>query len=988
MSESKIRALNEQGATLYKQCRFAEAIPLAKQLVHLTWDHYGADSPHYAESLNNLAGLYQKLGDFAQAERLHKAALAIVEQIYKGEPHPGVATSLNYLARLYYSYGDFARAESFCLRALAVLEAVYDEEHPEVFLSLTILAGLYKTRGDFAQAERLYRRALTIGERVFGEEDPEVATGLANLAGLYQELGDFAQAERLHKAALAIREQVYKGAPHTAVASSLNNLAEFYQTLGDFAQAEPLYQRALAIWEQVYKGAPNPDVASSLDNLAGLYTSLGRYSEAEPLYQCAIVIREQALGQEHPAVATSLNNLAVHYHDLRDYVQAELFARRALAIREKALGKEHPDVAGSLNDLAGLLAATGRYAEALLLLSEGTQIESTLLASLAGALPERQLLTFARMIEGDAHVMLTLVWRYLGHDADAVRAALDLVLKRKAFALEATAARHEAALSGTYPALQSLFDKLHQVRMELARATLAGPPQVAEQAIEVHRHRLDELKERCEVLERDLAREVPEVALQQRLRAVDRQAVALNLPPETVLVEFARFDPYRFEAVGTAPRLEAPRYLAFILLAGEPDAVQMIDLGEAAGIDALIATFRTHVIGPTRGPGAERPEADPHPLLDVCRELYGRLFQPLLQALGEDRDRRLLLSPDGELNLLPFETLLDAEGRFVIEAHRVSYVASGRDVLRFGQRLGEPGEALIVADPDFDLCASEPAADPVDGSPREERFATTREGRSRDFRAEVDLFERLSSTRAEGEHITALLRQKGVPVRDPWFDREALEAPLKSVRAPLILHLATHGFFESDQARTPEDGSRGLSLRGSREGVPLAANIENPLLRSGLALAGANAQLRQRSQAPQAEDGILTALDVCGLNLYGTELVTLSACDTGVGEVRRGEGVFGLRRAFHQAGAKSLVMSLWQVPDEETQLLMEQFYQHLLAGQSKPDALREAQLSVIREMRERHVQPDFCGLAHPFFWAAFICQGDPAPMERGAPREG
>ena len=166
--------------------------------------------------------------------------------------------------------------------------------------------------------------------------------------------------------------------------------------------------------------------------------------------------------------------------------------------------------------------------------------------------------------------------------------------------------------------------------------------------------------------------------------------------------------------------------------------------------------------------------------------------------------------------------------------------------------------------------------------------------------------------------------------------------------------------------------------RSGRNLLPLS--IENPLLRSGLVLAGVNTFLQKRQLMPEAEDGILTALDVCGLDLYGTDLVTLSACDTGIGEVRRGEGVFGLRRAFHQAGARTLVMSMWQVEDETAWILMEQFYQNLLSGLQKTDALRQAQLDTIRNMREGNLWPEY-GFPHPFFWAAFICQGDPAPLQ-------
>jgi CHAT domain-containing protein len=205
----------------------------------------------------------------------------------------------------------------------------------------------------------------------------------------------------------------------------------------------------------------------------------------------------------------------------------------------------------------------------------------------------------------------------------------------------------------------------------------------------------------------------------------------------------------------------------------------------------------------------------------------------------------------------------------------------------------------------------------------------------------------------------------------PWLESAALEARLKERRSPRVLHLATHGFFLTDQEHDPNKESRALEIIGAETGDigrlsgPLP---ENPLLRSGLALAGAQTWLDGKVPPPEAEDGLLTAEDVAGLDLLDTELVVLSACETGLGEVRTGEGVFGLRRAFIVAGARTLVMSLWKVPDEQTCELMIDFYKRVLAGQGVADALRQAQLA----MKEKH--PD------PHFWGAFICQGYPGPL--------
>ncbi len=204
---------------------------------------------------------------------------------------------------------------------------------------------------------------------------------------------------------------------------------------------------------------------------------------------------------------------------------------------------------------------------------------------------------------------------------------------------------------------------------------------------------------------------------------------------------------------------------------------------------------------------------------------------------------------------------------------------------------------------------------------------------------------------------------------------QALEGSLKALltpgHAPRMLHLATHGFFLPDQPDDPDADPLALHLddRGSDAlGRLSGRRLPNPLLRSGLALAGANTWLQGDELPPEAGDGLLFAEDVTGLDLLNTELVVLSACDTGLGDIHAGEGVFGLRRAFVLAGAKTLVMSLWKVPDQQTQELMVDFYERILRGEGRAEALRGAQLALKQQY------------PHPRYWGAFICQGNPDPL--------
>ena len=422
-----------------------------------------------------------------------------------------------------------------------------------------------------------------------------------------------------------------------------------------------------------------------------------------------------------------------------------------------------------------------------------------------------------------------------------------------------------------------------------------------------------------------------------------------------MLVEFVRIDAFDFQAVPARgeSRWRPARYLAFVMAAKEPDSVQMLDLGEAGPIDRLIAEIRAGVtresdhdadrdmVKAKRLPG--RPAGDP-----VGRALRTALFDPLLGALSGRR--RLLLAPDGDISRLPFEVLPNDDGRRLIDDYCISYLGCGRDVLRFQAQAGEAGEPVVAADPDFDLRD--------DTVPSRTGAAWGRQ--SRDLGESEVSFDRLPATRGEGERIARLLKVR------PWLRAEVLETRLKQVRSPWVLHLATHGFFLADQGRDPDDV--GLDRRAATWAASRGCGWRTRCCVRGWRWPGATPGYRRGPLPPEAEDGLLTAEDVTGLDLLDTELVVLSACNTGLGEVRTGEGVFGLRRAFVLAGAKTLVMSLWKVPDEETRELMEDFYRRILSGEPRAEALRNAQLALK------------AGQPHPYFWGAFICQGNPGPL--------
>jgi CHAT domain-containing protein/tetratricopeptide (TPR) repeat protein len=744
--------------------------------------------------------------------------------------------------------------------------------------------------------------------------------------------------------------------------------------MGDHAAALPLYQGAAEYLRAELGNVHHPDYADSLRGLAYLHSEMGDYAFALPLHQRAAEVFRAVLGEAHPDYADSLHVLASVHSAMGDHAAALPLYQRAAEVRRAALGEAHPRYADSLHGLAAVLSASDRHAEAMPLLQQAASVDDRMIGQVLSIGSERQRIAFLRTFRCRLDLTVSLVLQRFGKSPAATRAAFDLVLRRKAIGSEATAEQRDAVLGGKYAALQPRLQELVAVRMGVTRATLAGP---GPEGPEDHGRRLAWWSARRERLEAELARQIPEMNLERALRAADRRAVALALPEGVVLVEFLQFHVLDFHAVPARGEKswQSERYVAFVLRSGDPDDVQMIDLGEAGPIDLMIADFRAGVIDAVRGrnmsPSTRADMPSPAEAEGLGTRLRAALFDRLIPALGGRT--RLLIAPDGDLTRLPFEVLPRDDGGRLIDSYRISYLSCGRDALRLGVTASDPPTSpLLFADPDFDLEADgRSVPDPVSTA-----RAAGRRSRDMDRGRDAYHFDRLPGARAEGERVAALLGVRSV------LDAAATEGRLKAeCRSPRILHLATHGFFLPNQQPALSNVAPGLigdrigsAAEGFGAGRLSGPGMENPMLRSGLALAGANTWLKAGNPPEEAEDGLLTAEDVTGLDLLATELVVLSACETGLGQVHVGEGVFGLRRAFVLAGARTLVMSLWKVPDEPTRELMEDFYGRLLAGEGRAEALRQAQLA----MKAKY--PD------PFYWGAFICQGDPSPLNVTEPR--
>jgi CHAT domain-containing protein/Tfp pilus assembly protein PilF len=844
-----------------------------------------------------------------------------------------------------YQAGRYVEALPLAKRALAIYEGMLGPGHPQVATALNNLALLYKAQGDYKQAWSLHLRALAIREKALGPKHPAVAVSLHNLASLIHDLGDQEQAVVLYQRALAIKEETL-GPEHSSVASSLEGLAMLYQEQGKYRQAGQLLRRSLAIREKTL-GPEHPDIANSLNNLAALYQEQGDYKQAEPLYQRALAIREKAFGLDHSAFANTLEHLASLHHEQRDYGRAEPLYHRALAIYEKVLGAEHPLVAVSLNNLAAFYYDQGDYGRAVNFLQRGSEVAEKNIALTLSIGSQQQKQLYLDKFKGETYATVSLHVQDAPQNADAACLALTVILRHKGRTLDASTDQIAALRNHAAPTDKKLFDQLAAIQSRLATLQLSGAGDLSPAARQAE---MERLAAEQEWLEDAIGHR--SATFRATSRTVTLDVVRQAVPTDAALVElFVYYSPEAKVKTG-AQKIGKPHYVAYVLHRAD-DAPQFVDLGEAALIDAEVERLRVVL--------KDSKRAD---FQSIARVVDERIMRPVRKLLGQTR--RVLLSPDGALNLIPFAALVDENSKYLGENYSFTYLTSGRDLLRLQAQAESRNAPSVLANPLYDLPANKDA-NPSSTQSNENQ-------RSLDFT--LLNYKPLPGTAEEAAALGKLWPNAQVLTQD-----KATESALKQVRSPRILHIATHGFFLADQ---PRDLPAGDKLRRATIDTfeasplsntsPLPARWENPLLRSGLVLAGVKQQ-----QSGAGEDGVLTALEAAGLDLWGTKLVVLSACETGLGDVQNGAGVYGLRRALVLAGSQTQVMSLWKVSDAGTRDLMTAYYTRLQAGEGRTEALRQVQLAMLRgELKPTQDGADY---RHPYYWAAFIPSGDWRSMD-------
>jgi len=855
--------------------------------------------------------------DLVEREQWARAVLASAESesgadsLETADAMMRLAMALGFGAR----DADLAEVRRLAGRAIEIREAILGTDDPQVAAAMADYVGVLWSFRRYEEARPLAERALSIRLRSSREEDPALATSLYQLAALLNIEGDYAAAEPLYRRALAVWRRA-PGDHRQDMASALHYMGVVRWNIGDTDGARRLIDESLAILQEAL-GTGHPLVAQRLALLGALSEAAGDRAGARVLYERAGAVWSKALGPDHPHVARSLTSLGNLQLKAGNPEAAKPFFDRALAIRIKAFGPAHPLVAHSLGDLGRVAEARGNGAEAERLMKDAVTIlrkdPPTVAVDLASAL-----IDLARVERSNGETA-----RALALSIEGERRARTGFRRGSRGMPEADALRYQAIRTGGLDlALTALLE-------------LTGPRDEETAAVfgEVIRSRGLVFEEVARVN----ATGTPVGAPDGTGETIDPVRLQAALPPGSALVAYVRY-----EEPGRAGRVSRASYAAFVV---EPvgSAPRVVGLGSADLIDALVGAWRAEAGADPRLRGTRRAE---EAYRAAGERLRAAVWDPLADRMAGRR--RVFLVPDGALGLVSFAALPAGAGRYMIEAGpRFDYLSAERDLLAAPRPRPAGAGALVMGAADFDT-AEEPASVARDAADRTPPCGAV----------DALAFAPLPGTAAEAAEVATMMgRASDVTVLTGSLATESAFRRLAPGRS--VIHLATHGWFLGGGCH-PDPG--GVLVDDDE-----LVSGEDPLLLSGLAFAGAN---RRMPAGRDSGDGLLTAREVSGLDLSSVDWAVLSGCETGVGRVMDGEGVLGLRRAFHAAGAGTLIMSLWPVDDGAARAWMRGLYEGRLNGLPTDEAVAEAGLGLLRTQRQRGAT------THPFFWGGFVAAGD------------
>jgi CHAT domain-containing protein/tetratricopeptide (TPR) repeat protein len=867
-------------------------------------------------------------GALDEALNLTEEVLAFGLQRWTDNP-VSIYNTLLELGAILQAQGRLAEAQATFEEAFDGLTRDYGELHPSTLVAGVNLSQIYEKNGLYDKAEPVLAAALGRLEANFGPAHPDTLRARNNMALLHESQGNFREAEPLYLQSLELMA-VNFGPDYTDTVAVKNNLAYLYMLMENYDEAGELLTDVQQQWLMLF-GTDHQNTLKATNNLGRVMHKLNRLPEAELQIKEALRVRREVLGAEHIDSIRSMIDLGGVYIDQQRLPEADQLLVDALSLAEKVLGSQHPYTFEALNMLALAREAANNLKGALSLRETGMERRSEFLDRMLWTTGENAREGYIRLHRPELNDYVALLARM--DSPDGGKKLINVSLQRKGLLLKVTSEIQQIATLSRDPKLAVLANKLRASRKRLAALTLSGPTAATQGR---HPQALYELEQEVNQLQGELGR--ASVRFRTSIAQVNADTLETVLAEDHALVDFVLY-----EADGEPHMLGA-----VVVNEGGEFRYELLHYNDQEVIDGAITRYREII---------QDDLADEYELLEVGMDAYDKVWGPVQAALNGVES--VYLIPDGLLNILPFSALINHDEEYLIQTHDVHILSSGRDLLPTGFNLVD-GEYVVLAGPDYD------SQDVVSEAEIQQAMGKRSSAMQVGIRAAGTglrglSFAPLPGAEREGRNIVDQVNRQNVAQQE-FFGTEAQEQVLANLKqAPEILHMATHGFFlkADDSLR-----KRLLKLqRGSEQQIPPPG--DNPLLRAGLAFAGINSNAQFLGDIDTANDGVLTALEVLSLNLSGTRLVVLSACETGLGEIHEGEGVYGLRRSFQEAGVAEVISSLWEVSDAGTQALMTGFYDRLLTGQPAREALRDAKLALI----------DTPEWNYPYVWSAFMIVG-------------
>ena len=911
-------------AQLYNSIRESEkAIALATEAMQIRGKIQGKGSADYGVSCMALAHAYSDIGQFGKAELLYLEAKQVFEKsVGKTDFNYGVCC-FN-LAYSYSATGQYEKAEFYFTEYRQIRTSLLVKADQAYANSSNLLAAVYYNMGLYEKAEVLYLEARQILQEVLGKENLNYFDVGSNLALLYLKMGQYEKAETLYMDSRQMREKVFgKNHPEYAIISS--SLAGLYQNMGHLEKAESLEMEARQIREKAF-GKNHPDYAISCVNLAIIYKLKGQHVQAEPLLIEGKEILEKIFGKEHPHYAGSCLNLAVHYLDIGQYKKAEPLFLEAKLLKEKQVGNQHLDYGKICSAMANLYWLLGQPFLAEKEFKESFSAKVHNLISVFQFSNEKEKTQFIKNVSGQDDIAYSF---YLSEKVASAQ-PYSLSLFHRNLILSSLQFLNQYIFSGYDTLINNMYTEWVNIKKYLS--VLYSSPKGMGQANRV------KLEEQAGHLEREINRRSSFFKNYQDDQAVTWENIQQNLKVGEAAIEFTEF---RFH---NGKRYTDSTYYIASLLRKDQLTPEMVYLFEKRQLDSLLRYKSTsagqHQLSYLYTKG--RTEAN--------KSLYDIIWKPVDEKLAGIKT--IYFAPAGALHKIAFSALPVSTTQVLSDKYQLVQLNTTASVGDKSLSSLKASDKIILyggVQYDADSTSIRQAAlnySANDVASRSLPDDLLREG--------VSDFYYLTGTEKEVTAIENLARKSNYTITRSYA-MLATEESFKNLtgkNSPSVLHVATHGFFFPDPKNEKKDDRMGGSI--------LFKQSDNPLIRSGLALAGANNAWKGKPVSG-VEDGILTAYEISNMYLPNTKLAVLSACETGLGDIQGSEGVYGLQRAFKMAGVQNLVMSLWKVPDIETAEFMEEFYKNLFDKQTISIAFLNAQSVMKNKYRN-----------DPYKWAAWV----------------